>query len=250
MKNIIILAVVVLGGFLAWQYLPGLRTAVEGKITEYGGWTEEAREKDPVGFVEHAQKKLRENIETFEEVQDDLAENKKKAEDKLEEFSNKESAATEIANQMKELYTSAEATDAWPVTYNGNEYDRTELVDQVKEVLAEKKNAVARQTEYADALEKIDQRRSEIRDRISASNAKIDQLESQKLTLKTEKLTASSEEMLAQVNELVEGTTKIAEDPVRSLDELMAAAAKNEEAANEEAEVNERNAEALEFLNG
>ena len=250
MKNIILLAVVVLGGFLAWQYLPGLRTAVQGKINEYGGWTEEARQDDPVGFVEHAQEKLRKNIDTFESVQDELAETKKTAEQKLEEFAEKESAATRMANELKELYTSAEATDAWPVTYAGNEYNRQEIIDQVKEVLAEKTNAVERQADYVAILEDVNKRRGEIRDRISQSSKTIDQLESQKLSLKADKLTSDAEQMLAQVNDLVEDTSRVAEDPVRSLDDLMAANRSEEAAASEEDEINVRNSEALDFLNG
>ena len=250
MKNIILLAVVVLGGFLAWQYLPGLRSAVEGKINEYGGWTEEARKDDPVGFVEHAQKKLRANIATFESVQDKLAKTKKKAEDALEEFATKEKAATDMSNELKELYSSAEATDAWPVTWKGKEYDRQEVIEQVKDVLAEKKSSSERQAEYAQILEDVDKRRGEVRDRITQSSTMIDKLESQKLSLETDKLTNDAEVMLAQVNDLVEDTSRVAEDPVRSLDDLMAAATKEKAAANEEEEVDVRNAEALDFLNG
>ena len=63
--------------------------------------------------------------------------------------------------------------------------------------------------------------------------------------VKVDKLSTETDELLAQVNELVEGNTRVAEDPVRSVDELLQAAA-------EQAAANEKAAEpaaALDFLN-
>ncbi|MEM9382888.1 MAG: hypothetical protein AAGB93_23255 [Planctomycetota bacterium] len=245
MKTIVIVAVVAIAGFLAWQNFPGLRTSISKAANEYGGWTEEARRNDPVGFIQHAQKELAGDIEQFEEARASLDVNKRNAETQLDKFRNDEANATELANKFKSLFQTAEASGTWPVDYLGESYDRQALIDQVDDLLAEKANATKLQAQYLEVITKVDLTRDALRDRISESNFKLKELEAQEAIVKVDKLTTDSEELLAQVNELVEGNTKVAADPVRSIDELLKAADKQASAAAKE----DAPSAALDFLN-
>lgn len=250
MKNIVILAVIVVGGILAWQNFPGLRTKITNAANKYGGWSQEDREKDPIGFLNHAKDELASNISKFEGVQGDLNKMKVDAEAKLEKFRNDQQLATDLTNEAKELYNSTETADSWPLTWNGDEYSRDDLRKQLKTLLAEKGNAAERQTEYSAVLNTIDERKDELRVRIADSKAAIDKLTSQEAQLKVAQLSDSSTELLAQVNELVEGNSKIAADPVRSLEDLAKASAKEagKDAENEAKSVEDTELDA--FLKG
>lgn len=245
MKQLIIVAVVAIVGVLAWQNLPGLRNKITKAANEYGGWTEEARRDDPVGFIQHAQKELQADIVQFEEARDSLDQNKLDAEKQLEAFRDEEQAATELASTMRELYKGAEENNAWPVTYLGEEYSREKLIEQVDDLLAAEKNARERQADYQKVIDKVELTRVELRTRINDSNVALDKLKAQEAMVKVDKLSKETDELLAQVNELVEGNTRVAEDPVRSVDELLQAAA--DQAAAEE-KATEPSA-ALDFLN-
>ena len=245
MKYIVILAVVAAAGIFAWNKFPGLRTSISQAANEYGGWTEEARQKDPVGFIQHAQKALQNDIAEFEEARQSLDKNKGDAEARLEEFRDDEVAATELANTMRELFKTADADGSWPVTYLDREYSRTDLVEQVEELLATKANAIERQADYQRVIDKVELTRIELRSRISDSKMALDKLAAQEAMVKVDRLSTEADALLAQVNELVEGNTRVAADPVRSVDELLQAAA---DQASAETKASEPTA-AMDFLN-
>lgn len=245
MKSIVIVAAVALLGFLAWQNFPGLRNRISQAANEYGGWTEEARREDPVGFMQHAQSELRTDIEEFEMARKSLGETKLEAENDLEKFRDQEQSATALANAMRELFKAADANGEWPVTYLEQSYTREQLIDQVDELLAAKANAIARQADYQSIVERVALTSDDLRDRISDSRMALDELKAKETMVKVDKLSKETDELLAQVNELVEGNTRVAADPVRNVDELLQAAA---EQAKAEATATEPSA-AVDFLN-
>ncbi|MEM6567233.1 MAG: hypothetical protein AAF957_02420 [Planctomycetota bacterium] len=249
MKSIVIVAIVAVAGFLAWQNFPGLRTSISKAANEYGGWTEEARKEDPVGFIQHAQKKLAADIEKFEEARDSLDENKRNAETQLESFRNDEANADQLANKFRDLYQDAEASGAWPVDYLGQSYNREALIQQVTDLRTTQTNATELQAKYVEVITKVELTREELRDRISKSKFQLQRLEAEEAIVKVEKLTSDTEELLAQVNELVEGNSRIAEDPVRTVAELLDAAEKQASAEEKTAASTGASSDTMDFLN-
>jgi len=86
MKNLIIFVVVVAGAYFAWNNLPGLRDKVTQAANKYGGWTEEARKNDPVGYIEHAIKELDKDVVDFTAASAKLKEAQASSQAKLEEY--------------------------------------------------------------------------------------------------------------------------------------------------------------------
>ncbi len=246
MKNLVLIALIAVGGFLAWQYLPGLRASVSAKINEYGGWTEAARQSDPVGFIQFARTELEKDIVEFEKAQGELATLRKENEAKLEEYRNLEQTSTTLANQARELYKAAEETGSWPVTLVDLEYDRTKLVAQVDSLLTDKAEAVKLQSKYAEVLDKIEEKASQLRSRLADSRSAVSELEAQESMMKVEKNFEETDARLAKVNALVEGNSKVADDPIRSTQEFAEAMEKEAKAAEKKVE----SAQALDFLNG
>ena len=98
-------------------------------------------------------------------------------------------------------------------------------------LLATKANAIERQADYQRVIDKVELTRIELRSRISDSKMALDKLAAQEAMVKVDRLSTEADALLAQVNELVEGNTRVAKDPVRSVDELLQAAAEQAEAA-------------------
>ena len=250
MKNIIILVVVVVGAYFAWNNLPGLRDQVTKAANKYGGWTEEARKSNPVGFIEHAIEQLDKDVSGFESSKSGLLESKKSSEAKLEEYRNEEAQAGELANAIKEQFKTAEETSSWPITISGKPYDKSQAITLVNDILMTKKNAGARLADYQKVLSTIDARASDLSARISESKFNKDRLLAQKDLVKVDNLSAEADELLAKVNELVEGNSQLNDEPALTFEDLVKDIGKQAKVDEKTAAEAAANSTALDFLNG
>jgi len=225
MKYGLIAIAVVLLGWLAWTKLPGLRTKVSGKVDEYGGWTEEARRDDPVGFLTYAEEKLAADIEAFRQSRETLAATRTNAEAEKARNEGLLAAADELAGQFRAAFQGAEAAGAWPVEVKGASYTRDKLVDQVESILSERATYAKVVGIYGDVIVSAEEQRKELRDRIQSSEATLVELRAQKELVRVDKLTAEADKLLAQVDALINGNqqTLVALDEPRSVEALLAA---------------------------
>ena len=175
---------------------------------------------------------------------------KKSSEEKLEEYRNQEATATTLANQIKEQFKTAEETGGWPITINGESYDKTNAVALVNDILLTKSNASARMADYQAVLSTIDARASELSTRISESKFNKEKLMAQKDLVKVDSLSAEADQLLAKVNELVEGNDKLSEEPATTYEELVNNITKQAKVDEKAAKEAEANSAALDFLNG
>lgn len=249
MKNIIIFVVVVAGAYFAWNNLPGLRDQVTKAANKYGGWTEEARKSDPVGFIEHAIEQLDKDVAGFESAKSAMLESKKSSEAKLEEYRNEEAQATELANAIKEQFKTAEETNGWPITITGKPYEKSEAIALVNDILMTKKNASARMADYQGVLNTIDTRASELSTRISESKFNKDELMAKKDIVKVDNLSTETDALLAKVNDLVEGNSKLTEGPALTFEDLVKDLDKQAKVDEKAAATEAANSTALDFLN-
>lgn len=225
MKPKFLLFVLIIGGFIAYTQFPNLRAKAKGLANQYGGWTQEAIKDDPAGYIEYAQKKLSENITTFEASRTKLTDIRRDAETKLEGFKKSLDSADALAASFKEKFQAAKANGSFPIEVVGKKYNEADAVRQVELILAEKANAQKRIEDYTKMLAAVETKRSQLLDRISQSNAKVDELEAQASMVKLDSLTAEADKLLAQVNTVVEDNGKLAAgetgDPVRSVADMM-----------------------------
>lgn len=231
MKYVLIALVVVLVGWFAWTKLPGLRTKVSGKVDEYGGWTEEARRDDPVGFLTYAEEKLASDIEAFRQSRETLAATRADAETEKAKNEALLASADDLAAKFRAAFRAAATADEWPAKIQGGSYTRQELIEQVASILGERATYAKVADIYADVIASTDEQRKELRDRIQSSEATLIELRAQRELVRVDKLTAEADELLAQVDALISGNqeTLVALDEPRSVAELLAASEGTEE---------------------
>ncbi|MCB9915331.1 MAG: hypothetical protein H6828_09300 [Planctomycetes bacterium] len=225
MKYLLIAVAVLLVGWLAWTRLPGLRTQVSTKLDEVGGWTEEARRADPVGFLTFAEEKLQRDLETFRTSREALAETKTSAEAEGQRNAGLLRVADELAAEFRAAFQAAEASGAWPTSLRGASYTREQLVEQVDSVLRERVT-YARVTDiYAEVVASADEQRKKLRDRIQSTEAALVELKAKKELVRVDALTAETDALLGQVEALLTGNQSAlgALDEPRSVEELLKA---------------------------
>jgi len=219
MKPPFLIFVVIVAAFIAYQTMPGLKEKADRFVNKHGGWTEEAIQANPAGFIEHAQTKLKQNITTFEESRTALSASKRSADEKLKDFQSQLTNADNFATALKEQYKTAKAAETFPITVAGKSYQEADVIKQVEELLATKANAQKRIEDYQGILATIDEKRTQLTDRISQSKVKLEDLVVQAEKVRIDKLTGDADKLLAQVNTVVQDNAKLADgdsgNPVR-----------------------------------
>jgi len=220
-KTVGIIVVLAGLGSAIWFLSPATRTAIERETETLLGWTEAARQADPVGFLEH--------VETT--LTDDLAELRK----------NRRALAGEVADVAKQhREQSALLNDAWrfasefrtawqaeefPVTVRDAAYSEVDLKAQVSSLLAEIDGHEANVARLQKIRTGAEKQLEELAVRIEKTRTDLAAIGTQREMLRSRVLSDDAETLLAQVDSLFrENQETIHDNPVRSVRELLAAA--------------------------
>ena len=225
MKNIlIVLLLLAAGGFVVWKFLPGVRTKLASTVDEYGGWTDDARREDPVGFLEFAEEKMTADLASFQKAKQDLASALQRAQEELDKTEGLRSSAERHSLEFRGAFQSAEASAAFPVSVAGAQYDRDEMISQVRLLLVQRDNYADVAASYRKVLASGDERQGDLDKRILDTKAALTKLGAQKELVRIQKLTQETDELMAQVSELLGENTDALEGldtPVRTVEELL-----------------------------
>ncbi len=213
----VVLAACVSG--VAYRNAPGFRDAVDREIARWGEWTDEARGRDPVGFVGHAKGQLQRDVGQMAQTRGDLVAVLDKLDGKIRE----QQALLAYAEQFADEFRTAAQDAAYPVTVRGAAYTEDALVRQVSLLLAEAEGYKA----GIDRLEAIRQQArakyEELTVRLNRTESQLAALPAQRELLRVRKLSEDGEQLVAQVDELMQGNRRaIVADAVRSVQELLA----------------------------
>jgi len=206
-----------------YWYCPGLWVQIDRKVTELAGWTEEARRGDPAGFVDHATRRLREDLETMERTRRELAAEIAQVSKKAREQEALRDQANQLANEYREAYQAACTNGSFPIVVRSAAYTGEDVKVQVRMILAE----AAGYEEALDALKKVQEQAEskleELTVRINSTETKLVALAAQREILLARTLSDEGEQLLAQVADLMDGNEQvIVQNPVRNVRELLA----------------------------
>lgn len=236
------LLIIVILALLAWQLLPAGRERVKDVYEKYGGWTEEARQSDPVGFIEYAQKQSAADLEAMKETQRNLADSAQKIDSMLQEQKKLLSTADTLANRFRETYQEAEGDAGYPVKVAGEEYTRNELTEQVRLVLRQKRDYAQTITELEEAARAVKEKQKQLTSQINNTEAALATLPSKKEIARVNQLTGRTEKLLQQVGDVLEENREVMqESPVRTVEEIV---------QREKEETSEGDIDVQEFLEG
>ena len=161
MKTWVILGVVIIVAVVAWRTLPGLRTRATGAMGKVGGWSEEARQADPLGFMDYAEKHLNKHMTQLKDARRNMQEALQRIDKESQRNGALLDSAYTLAGDFREAYREA-ATAGYPVDVAGGTYSRESLIEQVRLVMMQATN-------YDKAIKDLERAASAagIRDRAS-----------------------------------------------------------------------------------
>ncbi|MFO8008692.1 MAG: hypothetical protein R6V05_13255 [Candidatus Brocadiia bacterium] len=222
-KLIIVVVVLVVLAFLVWRFMPGIRQRAVSVYREHGGWTEAARQSDPVGFIEYAEEELGDDLAVLEETRVRMAEAEQDLSSELDRYRSLLESADELAAQFREAYRRAEAGDEYPVGVSGADYTEEELVEQVRLILLQRNGYEEIIADMQRAAEKLVEKRQELLTQTSATKAALSSLPAKKEIARVNELTGRTRELFQQVDDLIgQNEEMLAASPVRTVEELLA----------------------------
>lgn len=217
----LVVAVVAIGA-VAYFVFPGVRAKADALYEKHAGWNDEARRKDPVGFIDYSIKKLGENIGKFDSVKADLATAKGNLDEMKRSNQEKMAFADKNLGEFKSAFQTANGGKGWPVSMAGRSYGEAELKSQVELLLSQKTGYENALTQIDEGLKRAESKQFELVARINESKSKLEILKTQKELVKINQLNDATETMMKEVNEvLVRNDAMQSSSPVRTAEELM-----------------------------
>jgi uncharacterized phage infection (PIP) family protein YhgE len=201
-----------------------LRARVFEQGQAWIGWTEAARRADPVGFTDHVERELKEDLDKLQAARGQLAGEIGTLSRNVREQQALLEHAEKLAAEFRDVYQAATEDGTFPVTVRDAAYTEDQAVSQVSLLLAETEG-------YRETLSKVEALRKQAESRLEELTVRVDRTASQLAMIATKRellrarvLTDEAEQLVTQVDELLDGNTQIVQDnPVRSVEELLAA---------------------------
>lgn len=219
-------AVLIAVGTGLYYFAPGFRTGVNQKVQCWIGWTEAARQADPVGFTNYVQGRLEKDLEQLKDNRNQLKLETDSLHQTLREHEALLSHSDVVAEEFRTAYQQAQRDDSFPVTVRGAAYTEEQMVSQVRLVLAEAEGYRQSVANLQQVCEKAEAQLQTLTVRIDTTQSQLAMIGTQRELLRSRVLTEAGEEMIAQVDELFEENRRVVHsNPVRPVAELLAARA-------------------------
>ncbi len=206
-----------------WR-IPALRARVFEQGQAWIGWPEAARRADPVGFTDHVERELKEDLDKLQAARGQLAGEIGTLSRNVREQQALLEHAEKLAAEFRDVYQAATEDGTFPVTVRDAAYTEDQAVSQVSLLLAETEG-------YRETLSKVEALRKQAESRLEELTVRVDRTASQLAMIATKRellrarvLTDEAEQLVTQVDQLLDGNTQIVQgNPVRSVEELLAA---------------------------
>jgi hypothetical protein len=225
-KSIAVVAVLAVAGGSGLYYgVPEFRTKAQAHLRNWTGWTEVARQTDPVGFVGHVKERLTADLAAMKKARGDLVGEVGKLVQHQREQEALLAHTDSLAAEFRQAYQHAVERDGFPLTVRGAGYTKEQVESQVSMLLEEAES-------YRTNIDKLNTVRKTAEEKLETLTVRIDRTASELAMLGTQGeimrvrlLGDEGQRLVAAVDRLLEGNREVlVVNPVRSVPELLMAA--------------------------
>ena len=217
----LVVALLAVGGTLMTAS-PGFRTVVWDKIHGVTGWSEDAIQKDPLGYMAFVEKKLSNDQNTIQATWRNLGVSVGKLAKKQTEKRELLARGMEFAEEFREAYQNA--SGVFPVEVRGESYTEAQLRSQLSLLLAQNDGLTQSLAEIDVAMNTADNRMEELIVQKEKIESQLVLIATKREMFHAEALSTEGLLLIAQLNDLFEGNQQaMAGNPVRSIEQLVKA---------------------------
>ncbi len=201
---------------------PAVRAKVDARWHQVSGWSEEARQHDPIGYISFAESSLKENLTNLEQVRRELSAEMAAVQRKCQEKQTLLEGVLAMANEFREQYRRAQTVGVFPVTVRGAAYTEDQIVGQVRTLMAEAEACEGAVKEFKAMQEKAQGSIEDVMRRVHAVETKIELVGTQRQLIRAGTIAQGVDSIVADVDSLIgENKEFIVQNPVRSFRELV-----------------------------
>ncbi len=219
MIRLLMAGVAAIGLGLLW-FSPAFRAIVVTTGREYGGWTIDAQQADPAGYIEYVRGRLRTDLAQMRDSHAQL----RAEQERLTELTAMKQRQLGDSGRLLESFRAAWQNGTFPVTVLGQVYSAEQLQAQVALLLEE-------QTGFESAVQRVREAEQAAAERIRELTVQLDRtttslslLDTQKELLVSRSLQTTGDDLTASVDSLLSDNQQVlSSGPVRPLDDLVAA---------------------------
>ena len=221
-RNLIGFALAIVIGFVLWHQLPGLRTRIQGTFDKAATWSEEARQKDPLGFIDYAEGRLQKHLASLKSGRSNIRSGVERIAAETERNQSLLAKAEELGSVFRTAFVAAENSKNFPVAVAGSPYSRPELIEQVRLVLLQRGNYDSAITGLAAAKVAAQNADIKLLRQLTVTQAALAALPAKKEIVRVNQLAGEVQTLLAQIDALIdENETVLEGTPVRTVEELL-----------------------------
>jgi hypothetical protein len=218
---IVIVAMVLIAG-VAYFTSDVWRTRMNVAATEYAKWTPENIAKDPENYLNFVEAEATKALTSLKASKISMAMKRAELVNTLDGTKKQIANGDRALDELKSLYSSAEAEKKWPTTWQGRSMDEVATKSQIlslhKQVTGQKKL----QTQVELALNKIGVQLQKIDEANTDTQSQLAEISTSREMLKVQKLTGDLTKQLASIKgslEVTIGTISETSGPI-SLEQL------------------------------
>jgi len=201
---------------------PALRAHVYQQWAGLCGWTEKARQADPVGFASYAERRLKHDLQVMEKTRRELAAEVGQLSREIREQQALGDQARQLAEEFRTEYQLASTNGGFPIEVRAAAYTEGQAKSQVSMLLAEADGYKQSLDQLTKVRKEAESKIEELVVRINGTETQLAALSTKRELLRARQLTAEGEQLLAQMDELMTGNTQVIQgNPVRTVRELL-----------------------------
>ncbi len=220
----ILLALVVIGG-VAWYFTSDVfRTKVDSTARELTYWTPDNIAKDPVNYLNFVEKKTKDALTDLKANKISIAQSRGKLQEMQNVSNRKITNGGKALDELKPAYTQAEATNAFPVQWNGRAFNREEIRAQIVSFHRQIERENGLLTKVTNGLKQLDVQDAKVREAEASAQEQLAEVSTNRELLKVQALTDDLQARLVSMRGALQATVATVSESssIVTLDQLEA----------------------------
>lgn len=223
------IVVLVIAAVIAVMYFTSdvFRTKVNVAADQYAHWTPENIAKDPENYLNFCEQQAKAALMKLKASQIAVAQNRANLEAMHAEAAEKITLGNKALEELKALFTSAEAAGSWPVTWQGGARDEDWVKRQIISFSRQVTSQESLKAKTAAGMKQLDVQATKIQEANAQAQEQIGEIKTSRETLKVQKITTDLSQQLSTIGATLRATISTASESTGTitLDQLKAESA-------------------------
>jgi chromosome segregation ATPase len=187
-------------------FSPLFKGGVERAWENFSQWTPENIAKNPIGYLDFAEKQAKETMTSLKASEISLAQRKAKLDGMKEDADKKIAAGTAALGELKTTYSAAEEASSWPVEWRGEKRTRDFVRSQIKSLFAQVESQKGLVSKITTGLVQLDAQSNKLMEARAQLQRQLAEIGTNREMLRVNQITDEIKSQLVGINGALQAT--------------------------------------------